>query len=71
MAKIQVNVRMTDETAEMARQAAETRHMPLNDYIEQLVRRDNDGVRERFLEGAREVITGYGDLIEELAAADR
>lgn len=66
MAKTQINVRMDDETAEMARQAAATRRIPVNEYVEQLIRDDNEQIRKRFMEGARHVLEEYGDLIDEL-----
>ncbi|GAB2976480.1 hypothetical protein GCM10023080_046430 [Streptomyces pseudoechinosporeus] len=66
MAKMQINIRMDDETAEMARQAAETRRIPVNEYVEQLIRDDNERVRAVFMAAAQEVLDEYGDLIDEL-----
>ncbi|NGO45699.1 hypothetical protein [Streptomyces ureilyticus] len=66
MAKTQINIRMDDETAEMARQAAETRRIPVNEYVEQLIRSDNERVRAVFMAAAQEVLDEYGDLIDEL-----
>lgn len=66
MAKTQINIRMDDETAEMARQAAETRRIPVNEYVEQLIRDDNERVRAVFMAAAQEVLDEYGDLIDEL-----
>jgi hypothetical protein len=71
MAKTQLNVRLDEDLADTARQAANTRHMSLQQYIEQLVRNDTDPIRNRFLDGARGVITEFGDLIEERAREPR
>ncbi|MET7305398.1 hypothetical protein [Embleya sp. NPDC005575] len=68
MAKTQVNLRLEEAAAEMARQAAETRHIPVNEYVEQLIRTDNERLREVFLAGAQEVLDGYGDLLDEIEA---
>jgi uncharacterized protein (DUF1778 family) len=69
MAKTQVNLRLDESAAEMARQAAETRHIPVNEYVEQLIKADNEELRDAFLAGAQEVLDGYGDLIDEIEAA--
>ncbi|MFI0740044.1 hypothetical protein ACH4PU_18440 [Streptomyces sp. NPDC021100] len=66
MAKTQVNLRLDESAAEMARQAAETRHIPVNEYVEQLIRADNEQLRATFLAAAQEVLDGYGDLIDEI-----
>lgn len=66
MAKSQMNLRMDPSTAEMARQAADTRHIPVNEYVEQLIKADNEKLREVFLAGAQEVLDSYGDLIDGL-----
>ncbi|MGW1998187.1 hypothetical protein [Embleya sp. NPDC001921] len=68
MAKTQVNLRLEEAAAEMARQAAETRHIPVNEYVEQLIRTDNERLRETFLAAAQEVLDGYGDLLDEIEA---
>ncbi|WP_049565323.1 hypothetical protein [Streptomyces sp. SBT349] len=68
MAKTQVNLRLEEATAEMARQAAETRHLPVNEYVERLIRADNEKLRDTFLAGAQEVLDTYGDLIDEIEA---
>ncbi|MDT0317068.1 MULTISPECIES: hypothetical protein [unclassified Streptomyces] len=69
MAKTQMNLRLKEDAAEMARQAAETRHLPVNEYVEQLIRADNEKLRETFLAGAQEVLDGYGDLIDQIEDA--
>jgi uncharacterized protein (DUF1778 family) len=69
MAKTQVNLRLEEATAEMAKQAAETRHMAVNEYVEQLIKADNEKFRDAFLAGAQEVLDGFGDLLDELEAA--
>ncbi|MEV1006383.1 hypothetical protein [Streptomyces sp. NPDC049881] len=69
MAKTQVNLRLEESAAEMARQAAETRHVPVNEYVEQLIRADNEKLRDDFLAGAQEVLDGFGDLIDRIEAA--
>ncbi|MFE5332064.1 MULTISPECIES: hypothetical protein [unclassified Embleya] len=68
MAKTQVNLRLEESAAEMARQAAQTRHMAVNEYVEQLIRTDNERLREVFLAGAQEVLDGYGDLLDGIEA---
>lgn len=65
MAKTQINIRMDDETAEMARQAAETRRIPVNEYVEQLIRNDNERLRAVFMGAAQEVLDEFGELIDE------
>ncbi|MFC5147356.1 hypothetical protein [Streptomyces aureoversilis] len=69
MAKTQVNLRLEESTAEMAKQAAETRHIPVNEYVEQLIRADNEQLRAAFMAGVQEILDGYGDLIDEIEAA--
>ncbi|MFF5130688.1 hypothetical protein ACFY41_27650 [Streptomyces syringium] len=69
MAKTQVNLRLEETTAEMAKQAADTRHIPVNEYVEQLIRADNEELRATFLAAAQEVLDNYGDLIDEIEAA--
>ncbi|WP_331766023.1 hypothetical protein [Embleya sp. NBC_00896] len=71
MAKTQLNVRLDEDAVNAARQAAETRHMTLQQYIEHLVRSDTDPLRAAFVASAHDVITEYGDLIEERARAPR
>ncbi|WP_055526306.1 hypothetical protein [Streptomyces graminilatus] len=66
MAKTQINIRMDDDTAEMARQAAATRRIPVNEYVEQLIRNDNEHVRAVFMAAAQEVLDEYGDLLDEI-----
>ncbi|WP_371579320.1 hypothetical protein [Streptomyces sp. NBC_01314] len=66
MAKTQINIRMEDDTAEMARQAAATRRIPVNEYVEQLIRNDNEQVRAVFMAAAQEVLDEYGDLLDEI-----
>lgn len=67
----QLNVRIASDAAEAARQAASTRHMSVQQYIESLVRSDTDPIRARFLTAAQDTITEFGDLIEESASAPR
>ncbi|MEV8098931.1 hypothetical protein [Kitasatospora sp. NPDC085879] len=69
MAKTQVNLRMDETVAEMAKHAAETRRMPVNDYVAQLIRDDNEKLRHVFLAGAQHVLDEYGDLLDGIEAA--
>ncbi|MEC4019346.1 hypothetical protein [Streptomyces sp. H27-D2] len=69
MAKTQVNLRLEESTAEMAKHAAETRRLAVNEYVEQLIKADNEKLRDAFLAGAQEVLDGYGDLIDAIEAA--
>lgn len=64
VAKTQINIRMDDATAEMARQAAATRRMPVSEYVEQLIRSDNEPLRARFMAAGQEALDGYGDLLD-------
>ncbi|GAA4978275.1 hypothetical protein GCM10023205_52790 [Yinghuangia aomiensis] len=68
MAKTQVNLRLEESAAEMARQAAETRRVPVNEYVEQLIRSDNERLRDAFVAAAQEVLDGYGDLLDGIEA---
>ncbi len=63
-----MNLGLEESVAEMARQAAETRHVPVNEYVEQLIRADNEKFRTDFLAGAQEVLDSYGDLIDGIEA---
>ncbi|MEU1821956.1 hypothetical protein [Streptomyces abikoensis] len=65
MAKTQVNLRLEESVTEMARKAAQRRHIPVNEYVEQLIRADNEPVREKFLAASRAFLDAYGDLIGE------
>lgn len=69
MAKTQVNLRLDESTAKMAKDAAATRHVPVNEYVAELIKADNEGLYEVFLAGAQEVLDTYGDLIDEIEAA--
>lgn len=71
MAKTQLNVRIDEDAAAAARMAAASRGVPVQDYIEHLVRQDTDPLRAVFLEGARSIVEEYGDFIEECASAPR
>ena len=66
MAKTQINIRMDDDTAEMARQAAETRRIPVNEYVEQLIRNDNEHVRAVFMATAQQTLDEFADLFDEI-----
>jgi uncharacterized protein (DUF1778 family) len=69
VAKTQVNLRLEEDTAEMAKHAAETRHIPVNEYVERLIKQDNELLRDAFLDAAQEVLDSYGDLIDDIEAA--
>ena len=71
MAKTQINIRMDDDTAAMARQAAATRRVPVSQYVEQLIRDDNEHLRAVFVAAAQEVLDGYGDLLDEIEGEQR
>ncbi|MDL2081782.1 hypothetical protein QNN03_35690 [Streptomyces sp. GXMU-J15] len=71
MAKTQINIRMDDDTAEMARQAAATRRIPVNEYVEQLIRADNEQLRSVFMTAAQGVLDDYGDLLDEIEGDGR
>ncbi|SBT89847.1 hypothetical protein GA0115233_1012101 [Streptomyces sp. DI166] len=71
MAKTQINIRMDDDTAEMARQAAATRRIPVNEYVEQLIRADNEQLRSVFMAAAQGVLDDYGDLLDEIEGDGR
>jgi len=42
--------------------------MPVNGYVEQLIRTDNERLRETCLAGAQEVLDGDRDLSDEIEA---
>lgn len=71
MAKTQINIRLDDDTAAMARQAAATRRVPVSQYVEQLIRDDNEQVRAVFVAAAQEVLDEYGDLLDEIEGEQR
>ncbi|MFF1873879.1 hypothetical protein [Kitasatospora herbaricolor] len=64
MAKTQVNLRMDEAVAEMAKHGAETRRVPVGEYVAQLIQDDNNRMHATFLDGARQVLEEYGDLID-------
>jgi hypothetical protein len=61
------HVEIDEETAELARRGAETRHLPVEQYLGELVREDQGAVAVRtlFMDGARDVLHNYGDVIDE------
>ncbi|MGW0629246.1 hypothetical protein [Streptomyces sp. NPDC002758] len=71
MSKTQLNVRLPDDVVAAARQAADSRHMSVQDYIEHLIRTDTDPLRASFFASAEAIIAEHGDWIEERARAPR
>ncbi|MEU1824166.1 hypothetical protein ABZ502_17285 [Streptomyces abikoensis] len=65
MADTHTHVEIDAEAAALARHAAEDREIPVEQYLGELVRADNVvAARERFMEGAREILQNYGDIID-------
>ncbi|UIX33247.1 hypothetical protein [Streptomyces sp. GQFP] len=71
MAKTQINIRLDGDIAEMARQAAETRRIPVNEYVEQLIRNDNEHLRALFMATAQQTLDEFADLFDEIEATWR
>jgi len=71
MAKTQLNVRLDPDLADAAKMAAASRRTSVQDYIADLVRNDVDPLRAAFLGSAENVISEFGDFIEERANAPR
>ncbi|UCM87686.1 hypothetical protein [Streptomyces marincola] len=63
MAKTHVSLMLEESAAEMARQAARARRVPVDEYVERLIRADEE-VRGTFLAGAQKVLDSFGDLID-------
>ncbi|MGO4757512.1 antitoxin, partial [Streptomyces sp. 2MCAF27] len=59
MAKTQLNVRVDEATAEVARERALQRGMSMNRYIEELVRKDAGEVGHTFVEAAADFMQQY------------
>lgn len=61
-----VPLKIAGETAALAREQADERHMEVDEYLGLLVREDSAvDARARFMVGAREVLTDFGDVIDE------
>ena len=69
MAKKQLNIRVDEEVAEMAKQAAATRREGVNDYVQGLIVADNESLRERFLDSASQFLSEYGGLLDDIEGA--
>jgi hypothetical protein len=59
MAKTQLNVRVDEDTARVARERALARGMSVNRYIEELVRQDTGEVGHSFVEAAADFMKQY------------
>lgn len=71
MADTHTHVEIDAEAAEVARHAAEDREIPAEKYLGDLVRADNVvAAHERFMEGAREILREYGDVIDRALGED-
>jgi hypothetical protein len=69
MTKRQLNIRVDEEVAEMARQAAATRREGVSDYVQGLIVADNESPRGRFLDSARQFLSEYGGLLDDIEGA--
>ncbi|MDT0548917.1 MULTISPECIES: antitoxin [Streptomyces] len=65
MAKTQLNVRVDEATAEVARERALQRGMSMNRYIEELVRKDAGEVGHTFVEAAADFMKQYQTVFDE------
>jgi len=71
MAKTQLNVRVDEGTAQVARERATARGMSVNRYIEELVRQDAGEIGYTFVEAAGDFMKQYEALFAEEFGADR
>ena len=65
MAKTQLNVRVDETTAEVARERALQRGVSVNRYIEELVRQDAGEVGHKFVEAAADFMKQYQSVFDE------
>ncbi|MDX6347838.1 MAG: hypothetical protein QOF84_2628 [Streptomyces sp.] len=66
MAKTQTNLRLAEEALNAAREAARTRGLNLNEYVERLIVEDTTGARGRGMAAAQEIIDDYGPFLDDL-----
>ncbi|MFI5823054.1 toxin-antitoxin system HicB family antitoxin [Streptomyces rishiriensis] len=71
MAKTQLNVRVDEGTAQVARERATARGMSVNRYIEELVRQDAGEIGHTFVEAASDFMKQYETLFAEEFGAER
>jgi hypothetical protein len=69
MSKTQLNVRLEPDTVAAAQQAAGSRRISVQEYIEQLIMADTDPIRASFISAATAIVDEHGDWIEERAAS--
>ncbi|MEU6096806.1 toxin-antitoxin system HicB family antitoxin [Streptomyces sp. NPDC047079] len=65
MAKTQLNVRVDEDTARVARERAQERGMSVNRYIEELVRQDTGEAGHTFVEAAADFMKQYESVFAE------
>ncbi|MFG2334467.1 antitoxin [Streptomyces sp. NPDC048604] len=65
MAKTQLNVRVDETTAEVARRRAQQRGVSVNRYIEELVQQDAGEVGRAFVEAAADFMREYETVFAE------
>jgi S-adenosylmethionine:diacylglycerol 3-amino-3-carboxypropyl transferase len=65
VAKTQLNVRVDETTAEVARERALQRGVSVNRYIEELVRQDAGEVGQKFVEAASDFMKQYQSVFDE------
>ncbi|MEU3526236.1 toxin-antitoxin system HicB family antitoxin [Streptomyces sp. NPDC038707] len=68
MAKTQLNVRVDEGTARVARERALARGMSVNRYIEELVRQDAGETGRTFVEAAADFMKRYESVFAEESA---
>lgn len=66
MAKTQTNLRLAPEALEAAKEAAKTRGIPLNEYVERLITEDVSGARGRGMAAAQRIIDDFGPCLDGL-----
>ncbi|WP_415949560.1 antitoxin [Streptomyces sp. KLOTTS4A1] len=71
MPKTQLNVRVDEETARVARERALARGMSVNRYIEELVRHDVGEQGRAFVESAADFMKSYESVFAEEFGTER
>lgn len=66
MAKAQTNLRLAPEALQAAKEAARTRGIPLNEYVERLITEDTSGARGRGMDAAQRIIDDFGTFLDEV-----
>jgi hypothetical protein len=68
MAETQTDLRLPDGVLAAARKTAKARGLDLNEYVQQLIVEDTDGVRARGMQAAQRIIDEFGADTDALEA---